>query len=284
MTATGIGASVGARKISASSPARASTPTTSTARARPTPYSCARPHAHATIKQHRHRAPPKATPGVRRGLHRRGHRGRQGRRPDLRLDDPFQGRLADEGRRRIRRWRRARCATSATTSPWSSPRRWRRPRTRPRRSRSTTRSCRPSSTPPTAQTPAQPQVHDEAPGQHRLSTGTSATRPRSTRRSPRPQHVTKLDLVNNRLVPNAMEPRAAIGEYDPGNDELHALHHEPEPARRAAACCRPSSASRPSTSCASIAPDVGGGFGSKIFIYAEETVVPLGLEARSAGR
>ena len=27
-------------------------------------------------------------------------------------------------------------------------------------------------------------------------------------------HVTKLDLINNRLVPNAMEPRAAIGEFD----------------------------------------------------------------------
>src|SRR5690349_13389681 len=27
-------------------------------------------------------------------------------------------------------------------------------------------------------------------------------------------HVTRLDIVNNRLVPNAMEPRAAIGEYD----------------------------------------------------------------------
>ena len=29
-------------------------------------------------------------------------------------------------------------------------------------------------------------------------------------------HVTKLDLVNNRLIPNAMEPRAAIGDYDDG--------------------------------------------------------------------
>src|SRR5207302_5687361 len=29
-------------------------------------------------------------------------------------------------------------------------------------------------------------------------------------------HVTKLDIVNNRLVPNAIEPRAAIGEYDSG--------------------------------------------------------------------
>src|SRR5262249_45717906 len=28
------------------------------------------------------------------------------------------------------------------------------------------------------------------------------------------KHVTKLDIVNNRLVPNAMEPRVAIGEYD----------------------------------------------------------------------
>ena len=29
------------------------------------------------------------------------------------------------------------------------------------------------------------------------------------------KHVTKLDIVNNRLVPNPIEPRAAVGEYDP---------------------------------------------------------------------
>jgi carbon-monoxide dehydrogenase large subunit len=34
------------------------------------------------------------------------------------------------------------------------------------------------------------------------------------------KHVTKLDLVNNRLVPNAMEPRAAIGEYDSGTEHF----------------------------------------------------------------
>ena len=38
---------------------------------------------------------------------------------------------------------RTRCAMSATTSPWSSPRRWRRPRTRPNWSMSTTR-CLPA--------------------------------------------------------------------------------------------------------------------------------------------
>ena len=32
-------------------------------------------------------------------------------------------------------------------------------------------------------------------------------------------HVTTLELVNNRLVPNAMEPRASTGIYDPGTDE-----------------------------------------------------------------
>ena len=34
------------------------------------------------------------------------------------------------------------------------------------------------------------------------------------------KHVTKLDIINNRLVPNAMEPRAAIAEYDAGNESL----------------------------------------------------------------
>ena len=33
-------------------------------------------------------------------------------------------------------------------------------------------------------------------------------------------HVTKIDLINNRLVPNAMEPRAAIADYDAGTDAL----------------------------------------------------------------
>ena len=34
------------------------------------------------------------------------------------------------------------------------------------------------------------------------------------------KQVTKLDLVNNRLAPNAIEPRAAIGEYDSGTNCL----------------------------------------------------------------
>jgi carbon-monoxide dehydrogenase large subunit len=85
-------------------------------------------------------------------------------------------------------------------------------------------------------------------------------------------HVTKLDIVNNRLVPNAMEPRSYIGDYDRATGEHtlvttsqnpHAIRllmgafvlHVPEHKLRV------------------IAPDVGGGFGSKIYHYAEEAAV-----------
>ena len=33
-------------------------------------------------------------------------------------------------------------------------------------------------------------------------------------------HVTRIELTNNRLIPNAMEPRAALAEYNAGSDEL----------------------------------------------------------------
>ena len=46
-------------------------------------------------------------------------------------------------------------------------------------------------------------------------------------------HVTKIDLVNNRLVPNAMEPRAAIGEFDAATGEytLHTTSQNPHVIR-----------------------------------------------------
>ena len=48
------------------------------------------------------------------------------------------------------------------------------------------------------------------------------------------KHVTKLDFVNNRLVPNAMEPRAALAEYDSGNESFTLWNTTPESARGAA--------------------------------------------------
>ena len=85
------------------------------------------------------------------------------------------------------------------------------------------------------------------------------------------KHVTKIDLVNNRLVPNPMEPRAALGEYDPGNDAytLYTTSQNPHVARLVLSAFI---GIAPEHKLRVIAPDVGGGFGSKIFIYAEETV------------
>ena len=84
-------------------------------------------------------------------------------------------------------------------------------------------------------------------------------------------HVTRLDLVNNRLIPNAMEPRAALGEYDSGTDTLtlYTTSQNPHVARLVLSAFI---GIAPEHKLRVIAPDVGGGFGSKIFIYAEETV------------
>jgi carbon-monoxide dehydrogenase large subunit len=85
------------------------------------------------------------------------------------------------------------------------------------------------------------------------------------------KHVTRLDIVNNRLVPNAMEPRVAIGEYDRGNDSftLWNTSQNPHVARLVIAAFV---GMAPEHKLRVIAPDVGGGFGSKIFIYNEEVV------------
>ncbi|MGF1474039.1 MAG: xanthine dehydrogenase family protein molybdopterin-binding subunit [Geminicoccaceae bacterium] len=84
-------------------------------------------------------------------------------------------------------------------------------------------------------------------------------------------HVTKIDLVNNRLVPNAMEPRAAIGQYEVAGDKftLYTTSQNPHVARLVISAFV---GIAPEHKLRVVAPDVGGGFGSKVFIYAEECV------------
>jgi aerobic carbon-monoxide dehydrogenase large subunit len=85
------------------------------------------------------------------------------------------------------------------------------------------------------------------------------------------KHVTRLKLINNRLSPNPMEPRAAIAEYDAGsgNFTLWNTTQNPHVARLVIAAFV---GMAPEHKLRVIAPDVGGGFGSKIFIYPEEVV------------
>ena len=95
-------------------------------------------------------------------------------------------------------------------------------------------------------------------------------------------HVTKLEFRNNRLIPNAIEPRAAIGAYDPAEEHftLYTTSQNPHVARLVISAFV---GIAPEHKLRVIAPDVGGGFGSKIFIYAEE-VVCLWASKRIGGR
>lgn len=85
-------------------------------------------------------------------------------------------------------------------------------------------------------------------------------------------HITKLDLTNNRLVPNAMEPRAAIGSFSRATDEytLYVSNQNPHVERLLMTAFV---LGLPEHKVRVIAPDVGGGFGSKIFLYAEDVAL-----------
>ncbi len=94
-------------------------------------------------------------------------------------------------------------------------------------------------------------------------------------------HVARIDLVNQRLVPNAMEPRAAMGEYDQSSGEytLTTTSQNPHVTRLLMGAFV---LGIPEHKLRVVAPDVGGGFGSKIFHYGEEAVVTWA--ARKVGR
>ena len=85
-------------------------------------------------------------------------------------------------------------------------------------------------------------------------------------------HVTSIELVNQRLVGNPMEPRAAIGEYDAANGQytLWTTSQFPHVVRL---LMGEMVLGIPQHKLRVVAPDVGGGFGVKQFHYAEEAVV-----------
>ncbi|MBL8360584.1 MAG: xanthine dehydrogenase family protein molybdopterin-binding subunit [Rubrivivax sp.] len=84
--------------------------------------------------------------------------------------------------------------------------------------------------------------------------------------------VSTLEFDNNRLIPNAMEPRAANAVYTSHDDSytLYVANQNPH-VERLLMCAFVLGI--PESKMRVIAPDVGGGFGSKIFLYAEETAL-----------
>jgi aerobic carbon-monoxide dehydrogenase large subunit len=126
------------------------------------------------------------------------------------------------------------------------------------------------SDPADAQADGAPQIHEVAPHNaiYRWHLGDAKSVDAAFNTA---KHVTKLDIINNRLVPNAIEPRAAIGEYDVGTQSftLWNTTQNPHVARLVISAFV---GVAPEHKLRVIAPDVGGGFGSKIFIYPEEVV------------
>ncbi|RWQ63435.1 xanthine dehydrogenase family protein molybdopterin-binding subunit [Mesorhizobium sp.] len=115
-----------------------------------------------------------------------------------------------------------------------------------------------------------PQIHPEADGNLIFdwelgdSTATNAAIKAAA-------HVTRMKIVNNRLVPNAMEPRAALGYYNKAEDHYTCwtTSQNPHLARLVMSAFYNVA---PENKLRVIAPDVGGGFGSKIYIYPEEII------------
>jgi carbon-monoxide dehydrogenase large subunit len=85
-------------------------------------------------------------------------------------------------------------------------------------------------------------------------------------------HVTTLDLLNNRVAPCPLEPRAVVGEYDAASDRytLWTTTQNPHLVRQWLA---EETLLVPEHKIRVVAPDVGGGFGQKIYHYPEEATV-----------
>ncbi|GAA6187366.1 xanthine dehydrogenase family protein molybdopterin-binding subunit [Litorivita sp. NS0012-18] len=91
-------------------------------------------------------------------------------------------------------------------------------------------------------------------------------------------HVTTLELVNNRLIANPMEPRVAVGDFNRGTGD-HTLYTTSQNPHVIRLLMGAFVLGIPEHKLRVVAPDVGGGFGTKIFHYAEEAFCTFAAKA-----
>ncbi len=116
-----------------------------------------------------------------------------------------------------------------------------------------------------------PQVHEDAPGNlcFDWELGDKAKTDAAMESA---HHITTLEFTNQRVIPNAIEPRVAIGHYEDAGDKytLYTSSQNPHLIRLLLSAFV---LGIPEHRVRVISPDVGGGFGSKIFHYTEEALV-----------
>ncbi len=119
--------------------------------------------------------------------------------------------------------------------------------------------------------PGAPQIHDQAPG-NKCYTWALGDKAAVDAAFAKAATISRLDIVNNRLIPNAIEPRAAVASYSRADDSytLYVANQNPHVERLLMTAFV---LGLPESKVRVIAPDVGGGFGSKIYLYAEETAL-----------
>jgi carbon-monoxide dehydrogenase large subunit len=119
--------------------------------------------------------------------------------------------------------------------------------------------------------PGQPAVWDEAPGNLAFDWETG-DRAAVTRAAAAARHRVSLTLINNRIIVNSMEPRGALGEYDPGEDN-YTLWSSTQGSHFVRNLLAEQVFHVPENRIRVVTHDVGGGFGMKLFLYPEHALV-----------
>ena len=91
----------------------------------------------------------------------------------------------------------------------------------------------------------------------------------------RAKHVISLDLVNQRVIPCPIEPRATLADYDPATDRLTLRVSCQTPTGLRDELCE-SVLGIPTDKVRVLVGDVGGGFGMKTNLYPEDIVLAYG--------
>jgi carbon-monoxide dehydrogenase large subunit len=122
----------------------------------------------------------------------------------------------------------------------------------------------------TCMDPGQPLVWDDAPNNLCLDWETGDEKAVEAAFA-KAKHIVELELVNNRIVVNSMEPRGALGLYEPG-EERWSLWSSTQGSHFVRKLLS-SQMAAPENRLRVVTPDVGGGFGMKLFLYPEHGMV-----------